>query len=170
MVFFVPLIFVAALNSGDYAPFANRESLGRLVFNLAMIAVAALLVMLLRRGSPLMRLADARAPRTWAVRLHGLWFTALVALPLGMAALAAMGYFVAAAYFYKLAVGSVRRPRRAAALRPDRALGAGATPRASPGAATRSARHRTAPPPARRCRSGSTSPRSASRRGRSCSS
>ena len=79
MVFFVPLI-VAALNSGDYAPFANRESLGRLVFNLAMIAVAALLVMLLRRGSPL-RLADARAPRTWAVRLHGLWFTALVALP-----------------------------------------------------------------------------------------
>jgi potassium efflux system protein len=107
MVFFVPLIFVAALNSGDYAPFANRESLGRLMFNLAMIAVAALLVMLLRRGSPLMRLAAARAPRAWAVRLHGLWFTALVALPLGMAALAAMGYFVAAAYFYTLAVHSV---------------------------------------------------------------
>jgi hypothetical protein len=73
MVFFVPLIFVATLNSGDYAPFANRESLGRLMFNLAMIAVAA------PRdapatGSPLMRLAAARrapgrsAPRTGSRR------------------------------------------------------------------------------------------------------
>jgi potassium efflux system protein len=106
-VLFVPLMFIAALNGGDHAPYANRESLGRLAFNLAMIAVAALLVILLRRGSPLMQLAYTRAPRSWAVRLHGLWLAALVALPLGMAALAAMGYFVAAAVFYGLMVRSL---------------------------------------------------------------
>ncbi len=54
-----------------------------------------------------MQLVQLRAPRAWVVRLHGLWFTALVALPLAMAALAAMGYFVAAGYFYRLAVQSL---------------------------------------------------------------
>ena len=106
-VLFVPLMFIAALNGGDHAPYANRESLGRLAFNVAMIAVAVLLVILLRRRSPLMQLAYLRAPRNWAVRLHGLWFHALVAVPLGMAVLAGMGYFVAAAYFYGLTVRSL---------------------------------------------------------------
>jgi potassium efflux system protein len=106
-VLFVPLMFIAALSGGDHAPYANRESLGRLAFNLAMIAVAVLLVILLRRGSPLMQLAYLRAPRAWVVRLHGLWLAVLVALPLGMAALAAAGYFVAAGYFYRLTVESL---------------------------------------------------------------
>jgi len=104
---FVPLLAIAALNGGAYAPYATRESLGRLAFNLAMIACAVFLLVLLRRASPLMQLAYARAPRGWAVRLHGLWLAALVAVPLGMAALAAAGYFVAAAFFYTLMVQSL---------------------------------------------------------------
>ena len=104
---FVPLLFVAALNWEEHAPYANRESLGRLAFNLAMVAFAAFLIILLRRRSPLMQLAYVRAPRAWAIRLHGLWLAALVALPLGMAVLAAAGYFVAAAYFYALTVQSL---------------------------------------------------------------
>jgi molybdopterin converting factor small subunit len=85
------VLIVAALSGGDHAPYANRESLGRLAFNVAMIAVAVLLVVLLRRGSPLMQLVQLREPRAWVVRLHGLWFTVLVALPLAMAVLAGMG-------------------------------------------------------------------------------
>jgi small-conductance mechanosensitive channel len=42
----------------------------------------------------------ARAPPSWAVKLHAAWSGALVALPLGIAALAAAGYFLAAGYFY----------------------------------------------------------------------
>jgi potassium efflux system protein len=104
---FVPLVAVAALNGLDYAPYRNTESLGRLAFNLAMIASAVFLVILLRRGSPLMQLAYAHAPRAWAVRLHGLWLAALVAVPLGMAVLSAAGYFVAAGFFYTLTLQSL---------------------------------------------------------------
>ncbi len=56
----------------------------------------------------------ARAPRSWAVQLHAVWFLALVAVPLAVAALAAAGYFVAASYFVRqilasafLAIGAV---------------------------------------------------------------
>ena len=104
---FVPLLAIAALNGGPYAPYATRESLGRLAFNVAMVASAVFLLVLLRRASPLMQLAYARAPRAWVVRLHGLWLMALVAVPLGIAALAAAGYFVAAAFFYTLTVQSL---------------------------------------------------------------
>ncbi len=38
---FIPLCFVAALNGLDHAPFPNRESVGRLAFTLAMIALTA---------------------------------------------------------------------------------------------------------------------------------
>jgi potassium efflux system protein len=99
-VLFVPLMFIAALNGLEHAPYANRESLGRLAFNLAMIILAVLLVVLFRRRSPLMQRLFARAPRSWPVKLHAVWFGALVALPLGIAALAVAGYFVAAGYFY----------------------------------------------------------------------
>ncbi|MGA8053004.1 MAG: mechanosensitive ion channel domain-containing protein [Burkholderiales bacterium] len=97
---FVPLVLVAGLNGLDHAPFANRESLGRVTTVVAMIVLAAFLVHLLRRRSPLMQRLVARAPRSWSVRLHPLWFTVVVALPLGTAALSAAGYFVAAGHFF----------------------------------------------------------------------
>ena len=99
-VLFVPLMLIVALNGLDRAPFANRESLARITLNVAMVVLAAFFVYLLRRRSPLMQRLFARAPRSWAVRLHTVWSGALVALPLGIAALAGAGYFLAAGYFY----------------------------------------------------------------------
>ncbi len=97
---FVPMVFISALNLLEHAPYANRESLGRLAMNVAMIALAVFFVYLFRRKSPLMQRLFSRAPRSWPVKLHALWLGALVAVPLGTAALAVAGYFVAAAYFF----------------------------------------------------------------------
>ena len=97
---FVPMVFIAALNLLEHAPYENRESLGRLAMNVAMIALAVFFVYLFRRKSPLMERLYARAPRSWPVKLHAVWLGALVAVPLGTAALAVAGYFVAAAYFF----------------------------------------------------------------------
>jgi potassium efflux system protein len=68
--------------------------------NVAMIALAVFFVYLFRRKSPLMQRLFSHAPRSWPVKLHALWLGALVAVPLGTAALAVAGYFVAAAYFF----------------------------------------------------------------------
>jgi potassium-dependent mechanosensitive channel len=104
---FVPLLFVAVLNGLDHAPFANRESLGRLAFGLGMVALAAFLARLFRSGGPLMKRLRARAPRGWPVQLHAVWFTVLVAGPLGVAALSAAGYFVVAGYVFGLMLESL---------------------------------------------------------------
>jgi len=42
----------------------------------------------------------ARAPRSWAVKLHAVWSGAVVALPIAIAALVGAGYFLAAGTFY----------------------------------------------------------------------
>ena len=97
---FVPLIAIAGLNGLDHAPFANRESLGRVSLVIAVLVFTAFLVYVLRRGSPLIQRLVARAPRSAVVRWHPFWFTAVVALPLGVVALSAAGYFVAAGYFF----------------------------------------------------------------------
>ncbi|HQR54202.1 MAG TPA: mechanosensitive ion channel [Burkholderiales bacterium] len=103
---FLPLMLITALND-HRAPFANRESLGRLVFNLAMLVLVVFLAHLFRSKSPVMQRLRARAPRGWAVQLHGVWFTLLLALPLGIAILAATGYIVAAGYFFARLLESV---------------------------------------------------------------
>ena len=97
---FLPLMFVAALNGLEHAPFANRESLGRLSFSLAMIALAILQVQLFRRQSPIMQRLAEQAPRSWIVQLHGVWFYPMAIAPIAIAAFAAAGYFVAAGYFF----------------------------------------------------------------------
>jgi potassium efflux system protein len=98
--FFVPLIFLAALTGLNNVPWAHRESLGRLLFILAMIVMAVFLAVLLRRRSPLMQQRFVDAPRSLLVGTHGLWLAALVAFPLAVAALAMTGYFVVAAFFF----------------------------------------------------------------------
>jgi potassium-dependent mechanosensitive channel len=97
---FVPLTFLAALNVLDGAPYANRETLGRLLFCAAMVVLAIALVRLFRRSSPLMRLLCAREPRGWAMRFYPVWYGALLAFPAGMLVLAAAGYLTAAAFFF----------------------------------------------------------------------
>ena len=104
---FVPLCFVAALNGLDHAPFANRETLARLAFSLAMITLALFLMRLFRVASPIMRRLRARTPRSRSVQLHAFWFVPILALPIAIAALAVAGYFVAAGYFYGRIVESV---------------------------------------------------------------
>lgn len=99
-VLFVPLGLLAALNVLDHAPFANRESLGRVTTVIAMMALAGFLGRLLRRRGPLMQWLAARAPRSWTVRLHSVWFAAFVVPPLAIAGLSAGGYFIAAIDFF----------------------------------------------------------------------
>jgi potassium-dependent mechanosensitive channel len=100
MALFLPLMFVAALNGLDHAPFSNRESLGRIAFILAMGLLSGFMYVLLRRSAPPMQRLLARAPRGWAVKWHGVWFAGLLAVPIGMALLGLVGYFVAAGYFF----------------------------------------------------------------------
>ena len=97
---FVPLIFLAALNGLDHAPYGNRETLARLLFAAAMVVLAIFLVRLFRRTSPLMQRLAERSPRARAMRLYPAWFWALLFFPLGMLALAMAGYLTAAGYFF----------------------------------------------------------------------
>ena len=105
-VFFMPVIMLAALNGLDHAPFANRESLGRVLIAVSTLMLAALLARVLRMRSPLMQLAARHAPRSWPIQLHAVWFLAVLAVPLGVALLSLTGYFLAAGYFVNRIVRS----------------------------------------------------------------
>ena len=100
-VFFVPMVFVAALNAVNTAPWAHRESLGRLLFIVAMAGNAVFLFQLLRRRSPLLHSLFRDSPHSFAAGLHGFWLGAIVALPLAVAVLAVTGYFVVAEFFWR---------------------------------------------------------------------
>ena len=104
---FVLLLALAALNMVQHAPNANRESLGRLAFSLVMLCCAAFLARHLRFGGPLMERLAGDAPNSWGVRLHLVWYGVVVALPLVGFAFAAVGYSIAAAYFWTLVVESL---------------------------------------------------------------
>ena len=124
--FFVPLIFIGALNGLDHAPFANRESLGRLAFSVAMIVLAAFLAHLFRTQEP----ADAAVRRARTAQLGGPVPCGLVRgagrspargrgarrrrLPRGRLLL-----------FRDDGANPLSRPGRGDALRPDGAVGAG---------------------------------------------
>ncbi|MBK7121137.1 MAG: mechanosensitive ion channel [Comamonadaceae bacterium] len=99
-VLFVLVIFLAALNMSNHSPFSNHESLGRSLFSLALMISSVFSWRTFRRASPFMQGLVARAPRSWAVRLHPLWAGLLVLAPVAVAGLAASGYFVAAVYFW----------------------------------------------------------------------
>lgn len=96
---FLPLIFVVTLNGG-LAPHGNAESVGRVAFLLAMLAVAAFLHRLFRRGSPPMKRFFLLHSRSWPAKLYPLWYAALVALPLAIGVLAASGFYFAAGYLF----------------------------------------------------------------------
>ncbi len=104
MLVYVPLVLVAAMNSSDYAPHANRESLGRLAFIFGMAALALFVWHLFRRSSPVMQALLPATSHSWASRLHPLWASALIALPVGLAILAAAGFYFAAVTLYRLSM------------------------------------------------------------------
>ena len=95
------------MNGPDHAPFANRESLARLAFSLAMITLALCSCASFGALAPSCGACAPRTPRSRSVQLHGFWFAPLLALPIAIAALAAAGYFVAAGYFFGRIVESV---------------------------------------------------------------
>ncbi len=97
---FVLVLFVAALNGLDDAPFSNRESLGRVAFVAAMAMLAWLFSRLFQRRSPLISRLSALASRGWIVQFRPFWLLILIALPLVFAGFAIGGYFVAAEYFF----------------------------------------------------------------------
>ena len=100
MALFVFLFAIAALNMVEHAPTTNRESLGRLALGFVLLGSAVFLARHLRRGGPLVQRLVANAPGSWGVRLHPLWYGALVAVPLAGLFFAAAGYSIAAAFFW----------------------------------------------------------------------
>ncbi len=104
MLAYVPLAFVALMNSSIYAPHANRESLGRLAFILLMAALALFFWRLFRRTSPVMQGLLPQTSQTWPARLHPLWAGGLIVLPAGLGVAAAAGFFFAASILYRLAM------------------------------------------------------------------
>ncbi len=100
MALFVFLFSIAALNMIEHAPNTNRESLGRLALGFVLLGSVAYLARHLRRGGPLVQRLVANAPHSWGVRLHPLWYGALVAVPLAGLFFAAAGYSIAAAFFW----------------------------------------------------------------------
>ncbi len=101
MLVYVPLVFVAVAN-GPHAPFVNRESLGRVAFILAMLALAAFVWFLFRRASPISRQLMPEGTPGWAARLRPLWLGIATLIPLGLAALSAAGYYPAAIAMFEL--------------------------------------------------------------------
>ena len=91
MLIYVPLLFVALMNSSVYAPHPNRESLGRIAFIFAMIALALFVWRLFRRSGPVMKALLPETSRSWPARLYPLWAAALVALPIGLGVAAGRG-------------------------------------------------------------------------------
>ncbi len=102
MLIYVPLLFVALMNSSVYAPHPNRESLGRIAFIVGMVALAVFMWRLFRRSGPVMQALLPDTSRSWAARLHPLWAGVLVALPIGLGVAAAAGFYFAASIIYRL--------------------------------------------------------------------
>jgi potassium efflux system protein len=102
MLIYLPVAFVAVMNVSQHAGFRSTESLGRMAFIAAMLLLAAFLWRTFRRTGPVMAELLPQVSRHWAARLYPLWFGALVASPLALALLSAVGYFFAATAVYSL--------------------------------------------------------------------
>ena len=102
MPIYLPVVFVTVMNVSQYAGFRNTESLGRMAFLVAMLLLATFLWRTFRRSGPVMAELLPQGSRHWAARLYPLWFGALVASPLALALLSAVGYFFAATAVYSL--------------------------------------------------------------------
>jgi len=101
MLVYVPLVFVAVAN-GRYAPFVNRESLGRLAFILAMLSLATFFWILFRRASPIGRQLMPEDASGWAARLRPSFLALTLLIPLGLAVLSAIGFYPAAIALFEL--------------------------------------------------------------------
>ncbi|MBK7326786.1 MAG: hypothetical protein IPI89_11900 [Propionivibrio sp.] len=99
-VLFVLLIFLASLNGLEYAPYANRESLGFLCLHFSYAGAGRFFAYLFKTSSPPVRRLIIYQPHSWMLRFHKLWYFVLIAVPLSVAGLALAGYYAAAGYFF----------------------------------------------------------------------
>lgn len=102
----LPLAFVVAA-TGAQSVESIRDSLGRLAFFAAMLAVAVFLWCVFHPRQGIVRQTLARRAEGWLDRLRYLWFSALLALPMGFAIAAVVGYFYTALQLEQRVVVSV---------------------------------------------------------------
>jgi len=101
MFVYVPLVFLAVAN-GQHAPYVSRESLGRLAFIAAMLALSAFLWVEFRSAGPVSKSLMPEGSRRWAARLRPLWVGLAVLLPTALAGLSAAGFHLAAIAMFAL--------------------------------------------------------------------
>jgi potassium efflux system protein len=94
----VPLGFLFAAVETENTV-AYRDSLGRLAFIAAMVAVSIFTVRVLRFSGGIVSRLLRRHPEGWLVRLRYIWYPLAVGVPLVLALLAAMGYYYTALAF-----------------------------------------------------------------------
>lgn len=93
-VIFLPSIFFIAVSW--FIPEAERGRAGRLVFVAAMLALAAIIVRILKPRGGLLGKHIAEDPQGWLSQLKYLWYPSSIAVPLMLAVLAAWGYIYTA--------------------------------------------------------------------------
>jgi potassium efflux system protein len=89
-VIFLPSTFFIAVSW--FIPEAERGRAGRFVFVTAMLALAAIIVRMLKPRGGLLRKHIASYPRGCLSRLKYLWYPSAIAVPLTLAGLAVWGY------------------------------------------------------------------------------
>jgi potassium-dependent mechanosensitive channel len=105
MAVYVPLAFLAILGT-VHAPEAVRQSLGRIAFVLAMIALAILWRRALRPDRPLARL-DRDESAIGLRFITGIVIRAPVWLGAGLAVLSLAGFYLLAAYLYRMVLETI---------------------------------------------------------------
>lgn len=94
LVLYPSVTLVGALSAQPVI--ARNNSLGRLVFMIAMLALAVVLLRVSRRNNPLLEPWLRRNSDTWIARLRPIWGSILVLSPPILGVLAAAGYYYTA--------------------------------------------------------------------------
>ncbi|MFG0330606.1 MAG: mechanosensitive ion channel domain-containing protein [Phycisphaerales bacterium] len=91
----LPAVFVMTSAEPEGTRLTNM-SMARLAFIVGMIALSIFLLQIGRPRGPVLGGFLARRRGSWIDRLRGIWFAAIVLVPIGLAVLAAIGYFYSA--------------------------------------------------------------------------
>ena len=91
----VPSIFVVSLTDGQ-ATLVQHESLGRLMFCVATLALSVFAWLVLHPDRGVLQRFIARHQGGWVDRLRGLWFPLLIAIGPALVVTACIGYFLTA--------------------------------------------------------------------------
>jgi potassium efflux system protein len=94
----VPLAFLTEVTWAQQFPDEWSGTAGRVFFLAFLFALTALLAILLRPTSPMLESYLRRHHGGWLERLRYLWYPLCLLLPLGVAAVAGIGYFYGARY------------------------------------------------------------------------